>query len=94
MIHRDTLTAAAAIYKGGILPPLSHRLTYRDLHRNAWTGRWLYSSNLPDHIYGTQCCPMFSRFTDCVVQIGWKPGPDQPQPLKRGSGQTNLKEVL
>lgn len=27
-------------------------------------------------------------------QIGWKPGPNQPKPLERGSGRTNLKEVL
>jgi NADH dehydrogenase [ubiquinone] 1 alpha subcomplex assembly factor 5 len=29
-----------------------------------------------------------------VTQIGWKPGPNQPQALARGSGNTNLKEVL
>ncbi|ODV92764.1 hypothetical protein CANCADRAFT_1357 [Tortispora caseinolytica NRRL Y-17796] len=26
--------------------------------------------------------------------IGWKPSPDQQKPLERGSGQTNLKEIL
>jgi hypothetical protein len=27
-------------------------------------------------------------------QIGWKPAESQPKPLKRGSGQMNLKDVL
>jgi len=26
--------------------------------------------------------------------IGWKPGENQPQPLKRGSAQVNLKDIL
>ncbi|KAH9939255.1 S-adenosyl-L-methionine-dependent methyltransferase [Epithele typhae] len=29
-----------------------------------------------------------------IFVIGWKPSPNQPQPLERGSGQTNLKDVL
>ncbi|KAF9062221.1 S-adenosyl-L-methionine-dependent methyltransferase [Rhodocollybia butyracea] len=29
-----------------------------------------------------------------IFMIGWKPAPNQPKPLERGSGQTNLKEVL
>jgi NADH dehydrogenase [ubiquinone] 1 alpha subcomplex assembly factor 5 len=27
-------------------------------------------------------------------QIGWKPGPNAPKPLERGSAQTNLKDIL
>lgn len=29
-----------------------------------------------------------------IFMIGWKKSPDQPQPLARGSGQVNLKDVL
>lgn len=28
------------------------------------------------------------------AQIGWKPAPNQPKPLKRGSATKNLKDVL
>ncbi|KAJ9093317.1 hypothetical protein QFC20_007140 [Naganishia adeliensis] len=29
-----------------------------------------------------------------IFLIGWKPSPNQPKPLPRGSGQTSLKDVL
>ncbi|TFK72058.1 S-adenosyl-L-methionine-dependent methyltransferase [Pluteus cervinus] len=29
-----------------------------------------------------------------IYMIGWKPAPSQPKPLERGTGKTNLKEVL
>ncbi|TCD63880.1 hypothetical protein EIP91_004820 [Steccherinum ochraceum] len=29
-----------------------------------------------------------------IFVIGWKPAPNQPKPLERGSAQTNLKDVL
>lgn len=29
-----------------------------------------------------------------IYMIGWKPASTQPQPLERGTGKTNLKEVL
>ncbi|KAH7876413.1 S-adenosyl-L-methionine-dependent methyltransferase [Lentinula edodes] len=29
-----------------------------------------------------------------IFMIGWKPAPTQPRPLERGSGKTNLKDVL
>ncbi|KAH9927303.1 S-adenosyl-L-methionine-dependent methyltransferase [Fomitopsis serialis] len=29
-----------------------------------------------------------------IYVIGWKPSPKQPTPLERGSGKTNLKEIL
>ncbi|KAK4188791.1 S-adenosyl-L-methionine-dependent methyltransferase [Podospora australis] len=29
-----------------------------------------------------------------IHMIGWKEGGDQPQPLKRGSGEVNLKDIL
>ncbi|KAF9464818.1 S-adenosyl-L-methionine-dependent methyltransferase [Collybia nuda] len=59
-IHRDTLSAASAIYK--------------ELHGNE-------DGSIP------------ATF-QVIYMIGWKPSPSQPQPLKRGSGKVNLKEVL
>ncbi|KAG8865414.1 hypothetical protein FRB96_000304 [Tulasnella sp. 330] len=29
-----------------------------------------------------------------IYMIGWKPSPDQPKPLERGSAETNLKDIL
>ncbi|KAG8895921.1 hypothetical protein FRC01_012126 [Tulasnella sp. 417] len=29
-----------------------------------------------------------------VYMIGWKPDPSQPKPLERGTGKTNLKDIL
>lgn len=29
-----------------------------------------------------------------IFMIGWKKSENQPQPLKRGTGQVNLKDVL
>ncbi|KII95277.1 hypothetical protein PLICRDRAFT_48238 [Plicaturopsis crispa FD-325 SS-3] len=29
-----------------------------------------------------------------IYMIGWKPAPNQPKPLERGTGKTNLKDVL
>ena len=29
-----------------------------------------------------------------LMLSGWKPAPDQPQPLRRGSGQVNLARAL
>ncbi|KAI0284263.1 S-adenosyl-L-methionine-dependent methyltransferase [Russula aff. rugulosa BPL654] len=29
-----------------------------------------------------------------IYLIGWKPAPQQPKPLERGSGKTNLKDIL
>ncbi|KAH8092461.1 S-adenosyl-L-methionine-dependent methyltransferase [Cristinia sonorae] len=29
-----------------------------------------------------------------IYVIGWKPAPNQPKPLGRGTGQTNLKDIL
>jgi len=43
----------------------------------------------------------FTLFSYCkeedirlMNQIGWKPGPNAPKPLERGSAQTNLKDIL
>lgn len=29
-----------------------------------------------------------------IFFIGWKPAPNQPKPLERGSAKTSLKDVL
>jgi len=29
-----------------------------------------------------------------IFMIGWKPAPNQPKPLERGTGETNLKDIL
>ncbi len=29
-----------------------------------------------------------------IYMIGWKEGPNQSQPLPRGSGQVNIKDIL
>ena len=29
-----------------------------------------------------------------IYMIGWKEGPNQSQPLERGSGQVNIKDIL
>ncbi|GJE87485.1 S-adenosyl-L-methionine-dependent methyltransferase [Phanerochaete sordida] len=60
IIHRDTLTAAAAIYQA--------------MHQNE-------DGSVP------------ATF-QVIYVIGWKPAPSQPKALERGTGQTNLKEVL
>ncbi|KIP10408.1 hypothetical protein PHLGIDRAFT_497057 [Phlebiopsis gigantea 11061_1 CR5-6] len=59
-LHRDTLTAASAIYNA--------------LHANE-------DGSVP------------ATF-QIIYVIGWKPSASQPQPLERGSGKTNLTEVL
>lgn len=38
--------------------------------------------------------PLLIGFYLILFQIGWKPSPNQPKPLERGSAQTNLKDVL
>ncbi|CDH48541.1 s-adenosyl-l-methionine-dependentmethyltransferase [Lichtheimia corymbifera JMRC:FSU:9682] len=60
MLHRDTLMAAAAIYK--------------ELHGN------------PD---GT-----IPATFEIIYMIGWKPSATTPQPKKRGSATTSMKDVL
>lgn len=86
MVSRDVLLAADAIYKGKT-----------NLERTLLTAE-LYGT--PEGIPATfqmifsvrfQC---LSQQTTTYGQIGWKPGPNQPKPLERGSGRTNLKEVL
>ncbi|KAI0268307.1 S-adenosyl-L-methionine-dependent methyltransferase [Gloeopeniophorella convolvens] len=59
-LHRDTLAAAAAIYK---------------------------------ELHGEEDGTVPATF-QVIYMIGWKPAPNQPKPLDRGSGQTNLKDVL
>ncbi|BEJ12530.1 hypothetical protein CspHIS471_0209900 [Cutaneotrichosporon sp. HIS471] len=44
-------------------------------------------------LYGNEDGSVPATF-QIIFFIGWKPGPNQPKPLARGSGKTNLKDVL
>ncbi|KAH8118662.1 S-adenosyl-L-methionine-dependent methyltransferase [Phellopilus nigrolimitatus] len=76
-IHRDTLAAASAIYKGG-------RLDY---------AMFLLSLIVCTELHGNKDGTVPATF-QVIFVIGWKPAPDQPKPLERGTGKTNLIDVL
>ncbi|OCF38005.1 hypothetical protein I317_03966 [Kwoniella heveanensis CBS 569] len=44
-------------------------------------------------LYGNEDGSVPATF-QIIFLIGWKPGPNQPKPLERGSATTNLKDVL
>ncbi|BFZ55797.1 hypothetical protein PYCC9005_002838 [Savitreella phatthalungensis] len=44
-------------------------------------------------LHGTEEGTLPATF-NVLYMIGWAPGGDQPKPLERGSGETNLKSVL
>ncbi|KLT43498.1 S-adenosyl-L-methionine-dependent methyltransferase [Cutaneotrichosporon oleaginosum] len=44
-------------------------------------------------LYGNEDGSVPATF-QIIFFIGWKPGPNQPKPLARGSAKTNLKDVL
>ncbi|KAI0722474.1 S-adenosyl-L-methionine-dependent methyltransferase [Earliella scabrosa] len=60
IIHRDTLTAASAIYK---------------------------------ELHGHEDGSVPATF-QVIYVIGWKPAPNQPQPLERGSAENRMKDIL
>ncbi|KAJ3997782.1 S-adenosyl-L-methionine-dependent methyltransferase [Lentinula boryana] len=78
IIHRDTLAAASAIYKGQ--PTFIPHPTFADI---------AYLVELHGNEDGT-----IPATFQVIFMIGWKPAPTQPKPLERGSGKTNLKDVL
>lgn len=97
-VKRDVLLAAEAIYKGNAFRyharhAADHATYLAELHGLEdgtipatfqiifLVRTWLFSYN---ELISIQLCR----------QIGWKPSPNQPKPLPRGSGQTNLKDVL
>ncbi|KIR59301.1 hypothetical protein I314_04816 [Cryptococcus bacillisporus CA1873] len=51
------------------------------------------ASSIYQEMYGNEDGSIPATFS-IIFLIGWKPGPNQPQPSKRGSGETNLKDVL
>lgn len=90
-----------------LLPPLYTRVILFSLTssvirklivclRDAWRRKWDNTSDFPGHLYGTSDCVARVETRSMLTrqQIGWKPAPTQPKPLERGSGKTNLKEVL
>ncbi|KAH8692725.1 S-adenosyl-L-methionine-dependent methyltransferase [Talaromyces proteolyticus] len=60
---------------------LANEAIYRELHKDAGDG--------PAH--GQGGIPATFRI---IFMIGWKEGAGQPQPLQRGSGEVNLKDLL
>ncbi|KAG8701844.1 hypothetical protein FRC09_005106 [Ceratobasidium sp. 395] len=77
-VKRDTLIAADAIYKGMSLGVCS-------------ISTQLTRANLAMHGDDEGTVPATFQV---IYMIGWKPSPTQPKPLERGTGQTNLKDVL
>ncbi|KIR26422.1 hypothetical protein I307_04425 [Cryptococcus deuterogattii 99/473] len=51
------------------------------------------ASSIYQEMYGNEDGSIPATFS-IIFLIGWKPGPNQPQPSKRGSGETSLKDVL
>ncbi|WVN87537.1 uncharacterized protein L203_102720 [Cryptococcus depauperatus CBS 7841] len=65
------------------------------LGRKAMIGRdvLIAASSIYHTLYGNHDGSIPATFS-IIFLIGWKPGPNMPQPSKRGSGQASLKEVL
>ena len=78
MISRDVLLAAEGIYR---------ELNAKESDSVPATFQIIFMVNFK------AAFPVI-KFTLTPREIGWKPGPNQPQPLERGSAQTNLKDVL
>ncbi|KAF5321083.1 hypothetical protein D9619_000557 [Psilocybe cf. subviscida] len=53
----------------------------------------LAASAIYKEMYGSEDGTVPATF-QIIYMIGWKPAPNQPKPLERGSGKTNLKDVL
>ncbi|KAG8986418.1 hypothetical protein FRB90_004010, partial [Tulasnella sp. 427] len=79
-LKRDTLLAASSIYKG----------TVRNRKTKAMEGAHDIISTA---LHGNEDGSIPATF-EIVYMIGWKPDASQPKPLERGTGKTNLKDVL
>ncbi|KAG8984053.1 hypothetical protein FRB90_005604, partial [Tulasnella sp. 427] len=79
-LKRDTLLAASSIYKG----------TVRNRKTKAMEGAHDIISTA---LHGNEDGSIPATF-EIVYMIGWKPDTSQPKPLERGTGKTNLKDVL
>jgi len=53
----------------------------------------LAASSIYKEMHGNEDGSVPATF-QVIYMIGWKPSPDQPKPLQRGSAKTSLKEVL
>nr|XP_031861650.1 uncharacterized protein CI109_002880 [Kwoniella shandongensis]KAA5528722.1 hypothetical protein CI109_002880 [Kwoniella shandongensis] len=53
----------------------------------------LAAESIYKELYGNEDGSVPATFS-IIFMIGWKPGPNQPKPLERGSAQTNLKDIL
>ncbi|WVQ77472.1 hypothetical protein IAR50_007158 [Cryptococcus sp. DSM 104548] len=65
------------------------------LGRRAAIGRdvLVAASSIYQELFGNEDGTVPATFS-IIFLIGWKPGPNQPQPSKRGSGQSSLQDVL
>lgn len=52
-----------------------------------------WMSNLTQDLYGNEDGSVPATFS-LVWMVGWKPGPEAPKALERGSAKTSLKDVL
>lgn len=96
ILHRDTLTAAAAIYQGSFR--LSQHLLYR-LIRAASALHGKEDGSIPAtfqviYFVSTMILLHSRPVLNTACQIAWKPSPTQPKPLERGTGEKNLQDIL
>ncbi|ODN89211.1 hypothetical protein L198_06534 [Cryptococcus wingfieldii CBS 7118] len=65
------------------------------LGRRATIGRdvLVAASSIYQELFGNEDGTVPATFS-IIFLIGWKPGPNQPKPSKRGSGQSALQDVL
>ncbi len=100
-VKRDTLIAADAIYKGvwwqgsGVCVVRWFGLTWAARRAARQRGRH-GAGHVPGHLPGEPAASVgeVRAFSPEPMQIGWKPSATQPKALPRGSGKTNLKDVL
>lgn len=64
---------------------------YRELHGEDLTDIGADVGDIKMEVKGEKILPATFRM---IYMIGWKEGPNQPQPLSRGSGQLSMKDIL
>lgn len=80
--------------KVGVLPFRSTN-TPELTTRAPWVREWRCTSYIPNNLHGISNSAFYIQpFLANTLQIGWKPAPTQPEPLERGTGKVNLKDVL
>lgn len=78
-LHRDTMFAASAIYKGNIVWD----------YTKTSTCLWCFPLS---ELYGNEDGTVPATF-QIIYFIGWKPDPSQPKPLERGTGEISIKDL-